>query len=184
MLRMVGVVGVVLVAVAGCAGGSPGGQAAPPPTTAVAVDVWADHAEPAASAAPVPCGMPIGFDIAAGATATPPGDDQRDGLDPVCQVKGAGELRVWTGAAMTPRAALDKVLAGEGPITDPRYRDTKVGKGDGVEVTYVNDKGVRGRAFAMATTLRSVVVAASGADFDKVAPEYLLAKQSLTPIER
>ncbi|WP_436501828.1 lipoprotein [Actinokineospora sp. HUAS TT18] len=183
MLRLVGVGVVLFVAVAGCAGET-GGQSSSPPTTAVAVDVWADHAEPAASGGPVSCAMPIGFDMAAGASATVPDTGERDGLNLACEVKGAGQMQVWTGSAMEPRAALDKFLAGEGPVTDPRYRDTKVGKGNGVEVTYVNTKGVRGRAFAMATTLRSAVVAAAGADFDQVAPEYLLAKDTLTPIER
>lgn len=191
----------VAIVVAGCAGGgTPPGNAAPPPSSAPpASDVWHPRATPAASAkqvgAPDTCAMPVAFDIAQEweVVPTPPSGSPRDGLALACQVKEssgkAAFLRAWVGreAGATPRGALEKFLGSEGAISDPQYRDTSVGMGEGVEVTYVKDQGARARAFAMVTPLRSVVVSVTAddaADYDLALPGYLLAKESLTPTER
>lgn len=191
----------VAIAVTGCAGGgTQPGNAAPPPSSAPpASDVWHARATPAASATqvgtPAGCPMPVAFDIAQQWEVVPaaPAGSPRGGLALACQVKEstskAAFLRAWVGstAGATPREALEKFLAHEGSITDPQYRDTEVGKGEGVEVTYVKDGGARARAFAMVTPLRSVVVSVTAedpADYDKALPGYLLAKESLTPTER
>jgi hypothetical protein len=191
----------VAIAVTGCAGGgTQPGNAAPPPSSAPpASDVWHTRATPAASAKqvgmPDACPMPVSFDIAQSWEIVPaaPAGSPRDGLALACQVKEstgkAAFVRAWVGSApgSTPREALEKFLGHEGAITDPQYRDTEVGMGEGVEVTYVKDQGARARAFAMVTPLRSIVVAVTaddGGDYDKALPGYLLAKESLTPTER
>ncbi|MGH3858102.1 lipoprotein [Actinokineospora sp.] len=191
----------VAIAVTGCAGGgTPPGNAAPPPSSAPpASDVWHTRATPAASAKqvgmPDTCPMPVAFDIAQEWEVVPtaPGGSPRGGLSLACQVKEssgkAAFVRAWVGteAGATPRGALEKFLGAEGAISDPQYRDTDVGMGEGVEVTYVKEQGARARAFAMVTPLRSVVVAVTAddaTDYDKALPGYLLAKDSLTPTER
>ncbi|MCG8919461.1 lipoprotein [Actinokineospora sp. PR83] len=195
-MRVLLVGAVVLVSVAGCAGGgSEQEPAAPPPTSAPAADAWLDRVKPADAVSrvgmPGACPLPFAFDVAAGWTAAAGDGESRDGLAADCAVSSdAGRLRVWVGGepGSTPRGALERFVQGEGTIAEPTYRESTVGQGTGVELTFARpDGGARGRAFAVATPLRTLVVsveAGSAAAYERALPGYLLAKQSLTPIER
>ncbi|SDC62905.1 lipoprotein [Actinokineospora iranica] len=185
--------------VSACAGGGtqPGDAPAttPPSSSAATGDVWDSAVRPASAAArvgtPQACPMPFAFDVSGGWTPRPnPPAEPRDGLEAACDlVADPAYLRVWIGteAGSSPRGALERFLQGEGEITEPHFRDTQIGKGSGVEVTYEKPGDQRGRAFAVATPLRTIVVevgAENPADYAKALPGYLLAKDSLTPIER
>ncbi|MGQ0841479.1 lipoprotein [Actinokineospora sp.] len=191
--------GIVLVAAAvtACAGNGPpaaSGSSDPPTSAAPAPDVWNADVRAAVGArrvgTPQSCPMPFAFDIAEGWQPQLPAADPRDGLESACAItSAAGQVRVWIGSdsGSSPRGALERFLQGEGVISDPQYRDSPVGKGSGVELTYAKSDAQRGRAFALATPLRTIVVsvgAESPAEYAKVLPGYLLAKESLTAVER
>ncbi|EWC62458.1 hypothetical protein UO65_2205 [Actinokineospora spheciospongiae] len=197
-MRVLLVGAVVLVSVAGCAGGGSAERepaAAPPATSAPAADVWLDRVEPADAVSrvgvPGTCPLPFAFDVAAGWTAAAGDGESRDGLAADCAVSSdTGRLRVWVGGepGSTPRGALERFIQGEGTIAEPTYRESTVGRGTGVELTFARpDGGAPGRAFAVATPLRTLVVSVetgSAAAYERALPGYLLAKQSLTPVER
>ena len=192
----------VVVSVAGCAGGgsSEQGAAAPPPASSPAPaaqpDVWLDGVRPAAPESrittPGTCALPFDFDVAAGWTPAAGDGESRDGLAADCVLNSdSGQLRVWVGSdpGSTPRGALERYIQGEGTIAAPTYRESAVGQSTGVELTFARPEqaDARARAFAVATPLRTLVVsveADSAAAYERSLPGYLLAKQSLTPIER
>ncbi|GLZ41694.1 lipoprotein [Actinokineospora sp. NBRC 105648] len=196
MRRIVLFTGIVSVAavIGGCGGGA-GSDDPAAPSTAPPTDVWDAGAKAAPGVtrvgSPQACPMPFAFDIAAGWQPSPATAESRAGLAAACRVSTTdGDLRVWIGGdpGGTSRLALDQYLQGEGPTADPTYRDTGVGQGAGVELTYSKPGGeARGRAFALATPLRTIVVSVAADDpaaYRKVLAGYLLAKDSLTPVER
>lgn len=114
------------------------------------------------------------------------------GLDAACEIdaKPAGAigfLRVFVGPAVEPRKALESFVADQKDPRDVRYRDTSVGKGSGAEATWLDADSGRKRAFAMSTPLKTVIMTAGSIDDEECAqllPAFLLARHSLTPLER
>lgn len=190
---MRGYLGFALVGllIAGCGGKDSGSDNGSAP--------WYDGARPAAASAKVggsdtACPLPVAIDIPdkwkpAGLDA---GMFGQGGLDARCEIDAkpagaVGFIRVWVGSSAEPRQALESYLADQPRATDIQYRDTAVGQGSGVEATWVNENTGRQRAFAMSTPLKAIMVSAGGIDDEehqKMLPAYLLAKQSLTPLER
>lgn len=195
MRRYLGVMVVAVLMISGCGSNEPtkdggsGGGSAP----------WHDGMRPAASSAKVgapdtACPLPVIVDLPDKwkPVHLDEGEFSQGGLDNVCEIdaKPAGSigfLRVWVGPASTPRTALESFVADQKNAGDPRYRDTTVGKGSGVEVTWVDPESGRHRAFAMSTPLKTVMISAGTIDDDeylRILPALLLAKETLTPVER
>ncbi|WP_424188744.1 lipoprotein [Actinokineospora sp. G85] len=182
-------------ALAGCGGQAQEASAPAPSPVADESDVWLDQVKPAEGSAevdtPGTCPLPFTFTIAEGWSARSGDGESRDGLAAECAVTSPdGVLRVWVGSepGSSPRGALERFIQGEGSISDPAYRESTVGEGSGVELTFAKaGEGARGRAFAVATPLRTLVVSVDAGSPDayaKALPGYLLAKDSLTPLER
>jgi hypothetical protein len=191
---MRGYLGLALMAliVAGCGGGEDSGNgngSAP----------WHDGARPAAAATKIggsdtPCPLPVAMDVPDKwkPARLEIGDLNQGGLDVLCEIdaKPAGAIgfiRVWVGPSAEPRQALAAYVADQTKVTDTQYRDTAVGQGSGAEATWLTEDTGRRRAFAMSTPLKTVLVTTGGIDdeeYQKMLPAFLLAKQSLVPLER
>jgi hypothetical protein len=189
-------VGTVMAAalLAGCGSGNSTPQPAATPT-----GPWHDGIPAAAAAAKVggadtPCRLPVAMDVAD--KWKPKGVDvgvhSEGGADLACEIDGKpagiiGFVRVWVGDSAEPRQALEAFIADQVKASAVEYRDTAVGQGSGAEVTWINAETGRKRAFAMSTPLRTVVVTTGGLDDEEyleMLPAFLLAKQSLVPLER
>ncbi len=189
--------------------------AAGTPEPAATGEPWYDEitaAEPADAVgeAGTPCPLPVAFPLAKGWRAKPvdipapgpTGDAETDlgrevaaalanrgGATVRCEVdgrrRGGGFLRVWTGADVAPRAALDAFLADESveKAVEPRFRETAAGAFTGVEATWVarNDllgEENRGWATAVRVDGRTVLLTVSEgliAERADVLPAYRLA---------
>lgn len=151
-----------------------------------------------------PCPMPVTFDLAADwkpEAVEHAADDEFAGLleqgpvSLVCEIdaKPAGNIgfiRVWVGAdaSADTREVLEAFVADA--AADRRkeaYSETKAGKFDATEVSYVNtgeflDEPKKERAFAVATPKGVVVVELGGLDFEEheqMLPAYELARKTL-----
>src|SRR5262245_2190074 len=144
MRGTVGLVGILLLLVAGC--GDDGAGSGP----------WSDGVEPAAAAGRVGgdevCPLPVTMDVADRwqAEAVDGGTLRQGGLDLVCEIdaKPAGAIgfiRVWTGT-VAPRAALEAYVAEARDTGEVTYRDTEVGSGSGTEATWTEGDSGRKRA--------------------------------------
>jgi hypothetical protein len=191
MRNVLGIVAAFLL-LAGC-----GSEDTPAATAGSAP--WHDGTKPATAASKIggrdtPCQLPVTVDIpdkwkAAGLSA---GEAGQAGLDLLCEVdaKPAGAIgfiRVWAGQATDTRKALESWVAAQDKTNNIEYRDTSVGQGSGVEATWISEETGRRRAFAVSTQLKTVVFTTGGIDeeeYAKMLPALLLAKQSLTPLER
>ena len=190
---MRGYLGLALVAVliAGCGSKEPAQAKGSAP--------WHDDIRPAASAtklggANTTCPLPVAVDLPDKwrPVRIDAGDFNQGGLDALCEIDAkpagaVGFIRVWVGPATEPRQALEAYLAVQTKARDVQYRDTTVGQGSGAEATWLDDETGRKRAFAMSTPLKTIMVSTGGIDDDeylKMLPAFLLAKQSLAPLER
>jgi hypothetical protein len=184
-----------LLLIAGC--GSSGSDK--PAASGKGSAPWHDGVQPAAAAAKVggadtACPLPVAMDLPDKwkPNSLDPGLFRQGGLDALCEIdaKPAGAigfLRVFVGPAAEPKQALESFVAAQKGARDVQYRDTAVGKGSGAEVTWVDEEAGRRRAFAMSTPLKTVVMTAGSIDdseYEQLLPAFLLAKQSLTPLER
>lgn len=195
MRGCLGLVVAAVVVVAGCgsnepAKGSGSSEAAAP---------WHDGVKAAASAGKVgasdsACPLPVIIDLPDKwkPVHIDEGEFRQADLSNVCEIdaKPAGSigfLRVWIGPATEPRAALESFVGVQKNARDPQYRDTAVGKGSGAEATWVDPESGRHRAFAVSTPLRTIIISAGTIDDEEylaMLPALLLAKETLTPVER
>lgn len=200
MRGFLGLVLSMLLLIAGC--GSNGSSSSDKPAQGKQDNgsaPWHDGVQPAAAATKVggadtACPLPVAMDLPAKwkPVKLDAGLFRQGGLDALCEIdaKPAGAigfLRVFVGPAAEPRAALETFLAAQKDPRDPQYRETAVGKGSGAEVTWTEEETGRRRAFAMSTPLKTVVMTAGSIDdseYEQLLPAFLLAKQSLTPLER
>lgn len=198
MRGFLGLVLSVLLLIAGC--GSSGSSSSDKPAGQNKGSApWHDGVQPAAAAAKVggsdsACPLPVQLDLPEKwkPSRLDAGLFRQGGLDALCEIdaKPAGAigfLRVFVGPTAEPRAALETFLADQKGTRDVQYRETAVGKGSGAEVTWTDEEAGRRRAFAMATPLKTVVMTAGSIDdseYEQLLPAFLLAKQSLTPLER
>lgn len=191
MRKYLGLIAAALL-LAGC-----GGEDNKPATEGSAP--WNDGTKPASSSAKIggsdtPCQLPVAIDIPDKwkPVALSPGDARLGGLDLLCEIdakpaNAVGFMRVWAGGTGDTRTKLESFVGAQGKISNAEYRDTSVGQGSGVEATWLVEDTGRHRAFAMTTPLKTVVVSSGGIDdseYQKMLPAFLLAKQSLTPLER
>ena len=188
------IVGALLL-IAGCGSSGSDKPAAPDKGSAP----WHDGVAPAAAAAKVggadtACPLPVAMDLPDKwkPIKLDPGLFRQGGLDALCEIdaKPAGSigfLRVFAGPATEPRKALETFVAAQKGPRDVQYRETSVGKGSGAEATWTEEETGRRRAFAMSTPLKTIVMTAGSIDdseYEQLLPAFLLAKQSLTPLER
>lgn len=186
----------VLLLIAGCGEDKP---AQNQPAQEKGSAPWHDGVKPAAAAtklggANTPCSLPVAIDIPDKwkPAHIDAGLGSQGGLEASCEIdaKPAGAigfLRVFVGPAAEPRQALESFVADQKNPRDVEFRDTAVGQGSGVEATWLTEEAGRKRAFAMSTPLKTIVVTAGSIDDEEYAqlvPAFLLAKQSLTPLER
>jgi hypothetical protein len=191
--------GLVALLIAGCGSAEPAKDNGSGSATGKGSAPWHDETRPAAAAgklggADTACPLPVAVDLPDKwrPVRIQGGDFHQGGLDALCEVdaKPAGAIgfiRVFVGSAAEPRKALESYLADQRTAHDVQYRDTSVGQGSGAEATWVDDETGRKRAFAMSTPLKTIVFSVGGIDDDEyqnMLPAFLLAKQSLAPIER
>ncbi|BCJ60945.1 lipoprotein [Micromonospora endophytica] len=211
--RLLAVAALTAGLLTGCGdAGADGSEATGGPDASATGAPWHDEVTAAGAAGTVgaaaPCPLPVTFGLADGwraaAVETPDPDDEvaaalaealarRGGATLRCEVDGRavtpGFLRVWTadGPDVAARQALEAFVGDGEQVTEPQYRQSRVGDLDVVEASWLShrelrDEDVREWALAVRTGEATVLVEVSSTSFGEpldLVPAYRLARDTL-----